>query len=617
MKITFLPIPRKITEQPGKFHLKPGQFIQLHHAQPQRIMLSAQHIKAAFDAYQKICLQLTASQTLSAKTIGIKLTVNPDFAIPPQGYQLSITPDQIRITGADDAGVFYGVQTLKQIITQSRDGPLPCMDIEDWPDFQVRGVMLDISRDKVYRMETLLMLVDEMASWKINQLQLYMEHTFAYQGHELVWQNASPMTAEEVLALDRYCQERFIELVPNQNSFGHMSRWLVHPPYSHLAETTEPVPTPWGGLQIEPFSLAPVLPESLAFVTGLYDQLLPNFSSKMVNVGCDETFDIGMGRSKQAVDEKGKGQVYLDYLLSLYDDLKNRGYTMQYWGDIILEHPELIQRLPKDAIALNWGYEAAHPFDVETRAFQEAGLPFYVCPGTSAWNSLAGRTENMLENIRNAAVYGLKNGAIGLLNTDWGDNGHWQQLPISYPGLAAGAAQAWSVSGSLNLNLAEILNQVIFFDEANKIGNSLVEMGNLHKAWGLLLPNSSPLFWLLQETQQQIRQYPIDTTKPIHASLADLAEMSTSLQSVTLNRPDGQLMMREIALTIQMLQLACQRALYLFDADYGIDNQIILREIDDIKANFSACWLTRNRPGGLSDSLNRFSTIIDEFSAHA
>jgi hexosaminidase len=185
-------------------------------------------------------------------------------------------------TGADEAGLFYGVQTLRQIVAQTGDHPLPCLEIEDWPDFPVRGVMLDISRDKVYRMETLLMLVDELSSWKINQLQLYTEHTFAYAGHEMVWGDASPIIPEEILILDRYCQERFIELVPNQNSLGHLSRWLKHPQYQHLAETTEPVATPWGGLQIEPYSLSPVLPESLAFISSLYDQLLPNFSSKMI-----------------------------------------------------------------------------------------------------------------------------------------------------------------------------------------------------------------------------------------------------------------------------------------------------------------------------------------------
>src|SRR5207342_333696 len=124
---------------------------------------------------------------------------------------------------------------------------------EDWPDFAVRGVMLDISRDKVPTMATLYEMVNLFASLKINQLQLYTEHTFAYSQHEEVWRNASPMTAEEIQFLDQYCKQRFIELVPNQNSFGHMERWLKHEKYRHLAESPDGSVWPDGTRIDEPF----------------------------------------------------------------------------------------------------------------------------------------------------------------------------------------------------------------------------------------------------------------------------------------------------------------------------------------------------------------------------
>ena len=66
----------------------------------------------------------------------------------PEGYQLTITTDAITITGKDEAGIFYGVCTLNQLIQQYKT-QLPCLTIEDWPDFPARGVMLDISRDRV------------------------------------------------------------------------------------------------------------------------------------------------------------------------------------------------------------------------------------------------------------------------------------------------------------------------------------------------------------------------------------------------------------------------------------------------------------------------------------
>ena len=226
---------------------------------------------------------------------------------------------------------------------------------------------------------------------------------------------------------------------------------------------------PWGTMK-GPFSLAPAEPGSLELIKGLFDEMLPHFTSSMVNVGCDETFDLGYGKSKALCEQYGTGQVYLLYLLSLYANLAGRDKTMQFWGDIILQHPDLVSKLPRDVIALEWGYEADHPFDEHGKAFAASGIPFYVCPGTSAWNTLAGRTDNCLGNLRNAAVNGVKHGAIGFLNTDWGDNGHWQVLPVSYLGYAMGAAYSWSNQTADQVDVKLALSRFAFDDPTGSMG---------------------------------------------------------------------------------------------------------------------------------------------------
>jgi len=178
--------------------------------------------------------------------------------------------------------------------------------------------MLDVSRDKVPTMDTVLALVDLLASWKINQLQLYTEHTFAYCNHPEAWANASPFTGHEILELDAYCRERHIELVPNQNSFGHMERWLKHPRYLPLAEAPNGFDTPWGEHRSYPSAQCPLDPGSLELMGSLYDELLPHFSSRLLNVGCDETWDLGQGRSKEECAKHGTGRVYLDYIPSSF-----------------------------------------------------------------------------------------------------------------------------------------------------------------------------------------------------------------------------------------------------------------------------------------------------------
>ena len=102
--------------------------------------------------------------------------------------------------------------------------------------FETRGYMLDVSRDRVPTMRTLRLIVDILARYRYTQFQLYTEHTFAYEGHESVWAAADPLTPMEIAKLQAYCEMQGIELVPNQNTFGHMERWLTNPKYNALAK---------------------------------------------------------------------------------------------------------------------------------------------------------------------------------------------------------------------------------------------------------------------------------------------------------------------------------------------------------------------------------------------
>jgi hypothetical protein len=517
----------------------------------------------------------------------------------PQGYRIDVDPRQVCLVAHDAAAMFWAHQTLAHLHRQL--GPaLPPLRIEDWPDFQVRGVMLDISRDKVPTMATLFELVDLLASWKINQLQLYMEHTFAYGGHEDVWRHASPMTAQEIRALDAYCRQRFIELVPNQNSFGHMERWLRHPRYLPLAEAPHGAQTPWGYWRDGPFSLCPTDPQSLQLLDDLYGQLLPNFSSRLFNVGCDETFDIGQGRSKAQCESRGIGEVYLEFLLRVRDLAAAHGRRIMFWGDVILKHPDLVPRLPRDAVALCWGYEADHPFDQETEHFQNSGIPFYVCPGTSSWCSISGRTENMLANQLRAAEAGLRHGAAGFLNTDWGDHGHLQYLPVSFAGFAAGAAVSWCLQSNRDLPLDRLLDAHAFCDSASVMGRATCDLGNVYRTIPIHTPNRSPLFSVL--VLSSTRQSPTKDLRPEHLDAAESAidAAVAPLDSSRMSRADAALILAEFSNAAAMLRYACRKARGLMQTPPAPADGLA-----EIIESHRRCWLARNRTGGLEDSIRR------------
>ncbi len=429
-------------------------------------------------------------EALTKKSVIEQRLLTSSPANNPEFYALAISKSGIEISCREMAGLRAATATLRQLLREY-GRRLPCVRIRDWPDFARRGVMLDISRGRVPKLETLLDLAEKLSDFKINELQLYTEHTFAYKKYKSVWQSWGALTAKEIRILDARCRELGIDLVPNQNSFGHLRYFLEDPKLKKLAEVSEPYEDASKEFLRRPTTLAPNHPGTIPFLRGLYDELLPNFSSEFFNVGCDETWDLGCGQSKRLCDAKGKGRVYLDFLKRIHREVSARDRKMMFWGDIILKYPKLIRELPKNVIALNWGYEANHPFDAEAAQFAKAGIPFYVCPGTSTWQTIIGKHDNALANLRAAAKAGRKHGATGFLITDWGDGGHPQPLAISWPMFAAGAALAWNSKGFDQRELVPALAREVFGN--SKAAKAAFDLGFVHKKLGVKAINETPL----------------------------------------------------------------------------------------------------------------------------
>ena len=338
----------------------------------------------------------------------------------------------------------------------------------------------------------------------------------------------------------------------------------------------------------------------------------------MFNVGCDETIDLGYGRSKAEVEQRGAGRVYLDFLLKIYDEVKRRGHTMQFWGDIIIKYPELIGELPKDSIALEWGYEADHPFDANGHQFAASGVPFYVCPGTATWNSIAGRTDNAKGNLLNAAENGLKHGAIGYLNTDWGDNGHWQFLPVSYLGFAYGAALSWCAEANRNLDLVAALNQFAFRDRAGVMGQVAYDMGNLYQSLRYF-HNSSALVVMLYQAHragdralEAIRELKDVGPESFERAMQAIADAMAPIRKARMERADADLILDEYECAADLLHHACGLGMLAWEEDPRVARGLKRKLRTDLKRilkEYERLWLARNREGGLKDSAARLEAI--------
>ncbi|TRX71293.1 family 20 glycosylhydrolase [Carboxylicivirga sp. M1479] len=612
-----LPLPQTITLNNGKLMSQKGDiFIQSKASQLNKPLL-----KILYSLEQTgIKAQLTPL-SIAIKPSILKASIND--SLKQQAYQLSITTNGIIIQGGSAQGLYYGLLSLQQIGQFAEVvGYWPTLIISDEPDFERRGVMLDISRDKVPSMQTLYSIIDKLASWKINEIQLYTEHTFAYQNHKTVWKDASPMTAEQIKELDHYCSERFIDLVPNQNSFGHMKRWLKHQEYEHLAELPKPGKTIWG--MMSRTSLSPVETGSFELMSELYSELLPNFTSQYFNIGCDETVELGVGKSKALCNEIGKGRVYLDFVMKLKKEVDTYGKTTQFWGDIILHHPELIPELPKDMVALIWGYEANYPFDKHCPKFKEAGLPYYVCPGTSTWNTIIGRNSNGFANLKNAAINGKKHGARGFLNTNWGDQGHWQPLSVCYPALLYGAALSWNVENNSNINIAQQVSIQVFNDRTNYSGQALVNLGNAYLKMGAITDNSNIFHQLLKRNKRSIktdRWLKRTTSHKTTLTINYIQEQMALLSRAELACPDSEIVLQGINQASQLALHSCKLALAKLNTEDGnfssipeIEKELLRNELSELIKSHQTIWLLRNREGGLKDSAAKMQAVLRTYN---
>ncbi len=406
--------------------------------------------------------------------------VSFDETIREQGYKLNISGDGIKITAADKAGAFYAEQTLKQLRKQYTNNDCPACDIDDYPKILWRCIALDYSRDKNMRFEDILDFVDMISSWKINAFSLYMEHTFAFKDHKTVWEDASPLTAEQIHALDAYCKERFIDLAPKLETLGHMERWLMHEPYRKLAECPQGVKSSWQIHPDGPFSLCPTDPEALKFMKSLLDEFLPNFSSKYF-LGCgDETYDIGKGRSKEICEKIGVNKVYGDWFHKIGEFTKANGKTLLLDSDMIKSNPAAIACVPEDTILMEWGYGRQYPFAKNAKDFKKLNRKFCFCSSNSGYSCTAGRTYRWRGNIANAAENAIKSGAFGFACYEFGDLGYWTQFSFSLPGFAYAAAMSWDAENNKFIDLADFLDKFVFNCEG--LGDFIIDLGKVYHA---------------------------------------------------------------------------------------------------------------------------------------
>lgn len=400
-----------------------------------------------------------------------------DAALPAGQYRLAIAPDAVTLTAGDDEALCNGVQTLRQIIDLN-GAVLPAQTITDWPDMATRGYYFDCSRGRVPKLSYLKQVADRLCRYKVNQWQLYIEHTYLFRDLSEAWRDDTPLTAQEILELDDYCAARHIELVPSLSTFGHMYKILSTKTCCDLCELedSEKIPFSYSYAGWH-HTLNASDPDSLAFVKKLIDEYRPLFRTNKFNICDDETFDLGKGRSKEQADREGVQALYVRHVKALCEYIVAQGGIPQFWGDIMWRFPESCRELPKETICLNWGY-LPEQRENEIRDIAASGITQYACPGCCGWNRWMPLQLYAYKNNRIMGRHARKYHAVGILNTDWGDYGHINDPRLTVPGMLYGAAFAWNADEVPFDEINEAVSRLEYGDASGTLAGAMAEMSD-------------------------------------------------------------------------------------------------------------------------------------------
>ena len=540
--------------------------------------------------------------------------------LPDEGYVLVANEKGVIVAGKTSAGTFYGVQTLKQLMRG--EGPnafVSGVKIVDWPTMRWRAVSDDISRGPVPTVDYIKRQIRTEAFFKLNLHSFYMEHTFASETQPLIGPAGGSLTPDEIRELVVYARRYHVELVPEQQTFGHLHKALRLEKYAELAET------PYGDV------LSPQREGTYKLIADWYRELNELFPGQFFHIGEDETFELGEGQSKAEAQAKGVGAVYFAHLNRVRDLLKPYNRRLMFWGDIALHHPELIGNIPKDMIVMNWQYGARDDYWSFIKPFKQAGLEQFVCPGAHNWNQifpdLAGATKNIVNFVRD----GQKANALGMMNTTWDDDGE-SLFEATWYAIVLGAAASWQ-EGEVNLQIFDgDFDWAFFRNDGEQFVKATRALGSIDNMLGA--GTTDELFWrdpFTTQFQNQARNLS-ERTRTMRLTVEEAAE--------SLSRNGNRARRNRSAIAVMLL--AAQRFDHLgrrmevtqkFSDEYwnaylnlgdrtkvrklryysgAIYNNLreMAEELSILKANYREQWLAENRPYWLDSVLTRYDQMI-------
>lgn len=348
-------------------------------------------------------------------------------SIGKEGYVLMAATGKTIIAANSETGLFYGLQTLRQL---TRAGWSREVFIADWPAFETRVIFDDISRGPISTVDYIKKQIERTAELKINYFSFYIEHVVQPLSHPDFAPATGKLTIAQIKELSAYAEKFHMKLIGSFQSFGHFEKILALPQYSSMGET--------GTL------ISPLDPKAKQFLEDVIGELCDAFNAPWFNVNCDETFDLNKGKSKTYIDSIGADRFYADHLNFLYGVIKRHNKKMMLWGDVAIQYEKIPDMLPKDVVYLTWEYGSNDNYDKWIKPFSSRGLEFMVCPGVLNSYRMFPDMVMAKSNIKGFLEAGKASGATGAFTTLWDDGGNYLFSGDWY-GVYAAAEKSWNL----------------------------------------------------------------------------------------------------------------------------------------------------------------------------
>lgn len=358
------------------------------------------------------CMSANTFDLLGPNGLADSENEKPEWETRAGGYLLAVAKGSFRLVSHSPEGLFYGMQTIRQLFTH---GGIPDLNIEDWPDIALRGDYLDL-RNIFPPFEHILRFVRELAEYKINTLVIEYEDKLPFEQMKFLRHETDCFTPDQLSELLQTAKENFIDIIPLQQSFGHLEYALKFPQYQYLRETRD-----------NPGEMCPLREGAKELATALLEdtaRLHPD--SKYLHIGCDEVWSLGQSEECRA-SGKSMERIFIEFVNQLIDRVCALGKIPIIWHDMFA-HADLeeLRLLDKRAVVAVWLYSGS---DMPYRAkklidtLTGEGISCLGASSVRCWDNKPDQNypviENRLQNLDLWAGIIKAEKLEGIIHTNW------------------------------------------------------------------------------------------------------------------------------------------------------------------------------------------------------